>query len=216
MVDTPARAWHAVTALVSGSALLLQLVLSTGLAGEPLAVRWLRFLSFFTIQSNLLVCVTTARLALHGDVEPRGWRVARLCGVMGITVTGLVYVTVLRGVNDIEGWWVVADAMLHYATPLLAVAGWLAFGPRGRVDRGVVGRALLWPVAWLGYTLVHGAVSRWYPYPFLDVDEIGYGSTLLNCAVVTLLMVGVASGLLALDRRLPARGRTGRAATMHG
>lgn len=216
MVDTPARTWHAVTALVSGAALALQLVLSTALEGEPLAVRWLRLVSFFTIQSNLLVCVTTSRLALRGDVEPRGWRVARLCGVMGITVTGLVYVTVLRGINDLEGWWVVADAMLHYAVPLLAVVGWLAFGPRGRVDRSVAGRALLWPVAWLAYTLAHGAVSGWYPYPFLDVAELGYGPALLNCAVVTVLMVAVASALLALDHRLPARGRTGAAATMPG
>ncbi len=216
MVDLPARTWHAVTALVSGAALALQLVLSTALEGEPLAVRWLRLVSFFTIQSNLLVCVTTARLALRGDVEPRGWRVARLCGVMGITVTGLVYVTVLRGINDLEGWWVVADAMLHYAVPLLAVVGWLAFGPRGRVDRSVAGRALLWPVAWLAYTLAHGAVSGWYPYPFLDVADLGYGPALLNCAVVTVLMVAVASALLALDRRLPARGRTGAAATMQG
>jgi hypothetical protein len=65
-----ARVVHAATALVAVTALVLQLVLvvigSSVLAeGEvpPMLTRLGRLVSYFTIQSNLLVAVTAAQLA---------------------------------------------------------------------------------------------------------------------------------------------------------
>ena len=51
-------------------------------------------------------------------------------------------------------------------------------------------------------TFVRGAVTGWYPYPFLDVTEVGYPTALL--AVAGVLVLGVVLLLLFrwLDRRL--------------
>ncbi|MFM6849572.1 MAG: Pr6Pr family membrane protein [Terrabacter sp.] len=43
---------------------------------------------------------------------------------------------------------------------------------------------------------------RWYPYPFLDVERIGYGTTLLNCAVIAVLFLALAALARWADRRL--------------
>jgi hypothetical protein len=32
---------------------------------------------------------------------------------------------------------------------------------------------LAYPAAWLGYTLIRGASVDWYPYPFVDVSQLG-------------------------------------------
>ncbi len=51
--------------------------------------------------------------------------------------------------------------------------------------------------------LVLGAITDWYPYPFLDVVEIGYAPALRNLVVVAVLAVVLLLGLRLADRRLP-------------
>ena len=66
------------------------------------------------------------------------------------------------------------NLVVHYIVPIMMVAGWFAFGPRPRAGRLTVLWSLLFPVLWLAYTLVRGAIWKWYPYPFLDVTSHGY------------------------------------------
>ena len=202
----PGAPWfHLATAVVATAALLLQLVLTTTAGGASLPVRWLRLVSYFTIESNLLVAASAWALWRRPNRGVRTvFRVVRLAGVVGITVTGLVYVVVLRPVVDLAGWWVVADALLHYVVPVMAVVGWAVYGPRRRVDRRVVLLVLAWPAAWFGWTLLHGAVSGFYPYPFVDVDDLGYGHVLGNAALVLVLLLAVSGVYLWVDVRLDA------------
>ena len=46
---------------------------------------------------------------------------------------------------------------------------------------------------------------NWYPYPFIDVDELGYPVVLVNGALVAALMLVLFAGALWLDGRLPTR-----------
>ena len=199
--------WHVAVAAIVGLALVLQLVLVIAFAedGAPqsASVRVLRFFSFFTVQSNILVLIAALSLAANPARDGSLWRVVRLDAVLAITVTGVVHYVALRPIQDLSGWDSVADVLLHVVSPILALAGWLAFGPRPRIDAIDVGRSVIWPVLWLAYTLIHGAVTDWYPYPFIDVGEIGYGRTLINAAIVTVIFLALASGARWLDRKLP-------------
>jgi len=89
--------------------------------------------------------------------------------------------------------------------PLLAVIGWVVFGPRERATRADLVPFLVVPVGWLAYTLVRGAFVDWYPYPFIDVVEHGYGVVLLNVIGVAAFLVVLALLAIALDRRLTKR-----------
>lgn len=51
---------------------------------------------------------------------------------------------------------------------------------------------------------MHGAVTGWYPYPFLDVATIGFADSVRNSAVVLVIGVAIAAVLTILDRRLPS------------
>ncbi|MBN9373985.1 MAG: Pr6Pr family membrane protein [Cellulomonas sp.] len=206
------RAVHVATFTVAAFAVVFQLVLVVQ-GHSPLvpelrpstaeAVR--RFFSFFTIQSNLLVAATTLPLVAGRGAQGRVWAVARLDAVVGITVTGVVHLVLLRPILHLAGvdWW--ADLLLHAVVPVLAVASWLVVGPRGRARPRDVWPALAWPVLWLVATLALGPAVRWYPYPFLDVATHGLAQVLLVCLVVAVLFVGLARGAVALDRRLPQR-----------
>jgi len=46
-------------------------------------------------------------------------------------------------------WHAVCDKLLRIAIPMLAIIGWLIFGPRHRVSLSTVLLGLIWPVAGL-------------------------------------------------------------------
>lgn len=197
-----ARLVHGVTAVVVIAALVLQVALVVRNGVGPIGARLVDLASYFTIQSNLLVAVTAVALALRPDRDGTVWRVVRLDALLGITVTGVVYLTVLAPLQDLSGAPAVADIGLHYVSPALAVLAWFGYGPRHRIDRRTAWLALVWPVLYFAYTLVHGPVAGWYPYPFLDVVVHGYASVLGNAVLVTALMFGVAFLYWRGDRRL--------------
>jgi hypothetical protein len=129
----------------------------------------------------LIVGVTTLLLALKPNRSSIVFAVARLTGVVAITVTGLVYHVALANLLDLQGWEQLGNQLVHTVVPILAVTGWLMFGPRELTSARVARWTLLFPVCWLAFTLVRGSVVNWYPYPFIDVTQIGYGGAVLNC-----------------------------------
>jgi hypothetical protein len=86
----------------------------------------------------------------------------------------------------------------------MMVLGWLFFGPRPRIERRTVVFALVWPVAWITYIVCYGAISKWYPYPFLDVITHGYGRVIADTVGVVVVLLVVAVLFWSGDRRLPA------------
>jgi hypothetical protein len=161
--------------------------------------RALNTFTFFTILSNLLVGAAVVLLVIKPHRSSFTFSVFRLIGVVAIAVTGIVYHVALAGLFDLQGWERLGDQLVHTAVPLLAVIGWLWWGPRGLTSWRIVRWSLVFPIGWLGFTLIRGAFVKWYPYPFVDVTRLGYGGTLLNCVWVSLLLLGLAAGAHALD-----------------
>jgi hypothetical protein len=204
-----ARAWHLLTALVAAVALALQLVLviDGGRVLEEthppsMTLRLLRFVAYFTIQGNILVLVSTAFLVrdrAYGD--PRR-RVLRTAAMTGIIVTGLVHWFLLRPLLDLHGADFLADKLLHVVVPILALTGWLVFGPRPTMTWAASLRATVWPLAWLLVILVQGGVSGWYPYPFLDHREHGWDHVVVVSVGIFVLWFALLVGQHAYDRRV--------------
>lgn len=214
-MDDPrlARAVLGATSLVVTAGLVLQLVLSiTAESGtgsfESTPARIVNFFSFFTVLSNITVAVTTGMLAIRLDRRSALFRTLRLDGVIAIAVTGVVFHLTLAQLQELTGWDALADGILHTASPILAVLGWLLVGPRGHLTPRIVRLAVIAPVCWLAYALVRGALVQdrygddYYPYPFLDVQQHGYPVVLVNAAIVAVLFLVLSYGALALDRRL--------------
>ena len=203
-----ARGWFAVTSLVALTGLVTQVIATaadtTGqfrTAGGRIA----NLFCFFTIDSNLLVAVTSALLALGVARATGPFRVLWLDALVGIIVTGVVYQVALAGLYDLHGLSLFSDTMLHKVSPILFVLGWLLVAPRGALTWRTVWWSLAYPLVWLAFTLVRGAITGFYPYPFLDAGEQGYGSITVNCLVIAAFFIGLGVGALALDRTLARR-----------
>jgi len=204
----PARAVFAATALAVLTGLALQLWSSVHLTGTQFTSRTalvVNVFCYFTVQSNVIVMVTTAALASRPDRPSTVFRVARLPGVVAIAITFVVFHVALAGLQDLTGAAATANLLLHTVAPLLAVAGWLVFGPRRTTSRGIAALTLVFPLCWSVLALVRGAIIHFYPYPFVDVRVLGYPRVLVNVLLVGALFAALSAAAVVVDRRIPAR-----------
>jgi hypothetical protein len=203
-----ARHWFCATAACAFAGIVISAITAANNAGghfQPAAARFLNAFAFFTIQSNLLVGLSSLLLGIRPERRSTPFAVLRLSSLVAITVTGVVFHAVLAQTLDLNSWDAVGNELVHTVVPVMAVVGWLLAGPRGLVTRQVVWLSLIFPVCWLAFTLIRGAIAHWYPYPFIDVTTLGYGGAALNCVWVAILALGLAAGARVLDQRL---GRT--------
>ncbi len=208
-----ARVWFGSIAVIVAVSLIIQLTLifasdqngHYGTDGPDLTVaaKLVRFLSYFTIQSSIFVLFTSIALAVNVHRDGPVWRVMRLDAMLGIVLAGLVYETILAPLVHLTGWALAATIGFHYVAPWSILLGWLIFGPRARMSWATVGLAFIWPILWLTYTFVHGAITSWSPYPFLDATARGYPQALLNSGLAVIVTIGIVGILAVIDKWLP-------------
>jgi hypothetical protein len=117
-----------------------------------------------------------------------------------IAIVGLVYQLLLRHLWNPQGAQWVADVLLHSIIPVGYVVYWWLFAPRDGLSwKNAVGW-LVYPGAYLVYTLARGAVSGLYPYPFVDVTALGYRGVLARSAGLMLLFFSVGLLIVAIAR----------------
>lgn len=188
---TTARAFAAVGATVGWVALDLQLValhINAAARGVAFWTATVNYFSYFTILANILATLVLSAFAL--DL----WGVLRRPAVtaaaaMYMAATGVVYFTILRHIWNPQGLDWVADTLLHYVMPVVYVLFWLIFASKAGLTARHAGLWLLFPVVYSLYSLVRGALMGFYPYPFIDVNVLGYPVVFRNAA---LLAVGFA------------------------
>ncbi len=210
-----ARLWFAANALIVAVAIVVQLSVTADHEGGFFTgnAAVLNVFVFFTIQSNIAVGLSSFLLAAGWANTSTAFSTLRMIGVVGITITFIVFHAVLRDLQDLTGQAAFADFLLHTLSPVVCVAGWLVFGPRRSPSKRVVMWMLLYVIAWGTFTMIRGAVVRhdgvhFYPYPFMDPTENGYLRVAVYLAIIAVVYVGAAAGALALDRVLQGRSTT--------
>lgn len=182
-------------AALSWFAVVLQLIITEG--------SFFNFISYFTILSNFLVAVSlTFTLATPNSSLGKYFSSVKVQSAIAlyIFIVGLVYNFVLRGIWQPTGWQLIVDNLLHVAVPILYVFYWFIFTPRGKLN-WIDG--LTWayfPFGYLIYSLIRGHFTAWYPYPFLNVNEIGYPKVLLNSGLMVIAFIFIGLLLIALNR----------------
>ena len=161
-----------------------------------------RFFSYFTILTNILVALSfTALLLRQGSSWRRFFsRPGVLTAIaVYIAVVGIVYNLVLRALWKPEGLQRMVDELLHTVIPLLYIVFWLINVSHSALSWKAILSWLIYPFIYFLYVLAGGALSGFYPYPFVNVREHGYGAVLLNslyimCAFVFLSAVFISIG----------------------
>jgi hypothetical protein len=198
-------------AAVGWAALALQLYLLVTLSmsngvGVPVGV--VRYFSYFTILTNIIVALVLSASWLPAAASRWFSRPGvRAATAAYIAMVGIVYGLLLRDVWNPQGLQKLADIVLHDVMPLLYVGFWLMFWRAGTTSWNVVPSWLIYPLVYLAYALVHGAIAGWYPYHFIDAGVLGYPQAFVNAAMITVAFSVLCLVVIAIDRTRPDLGR---------
>ena len=168
-------------------------------AGRSLLGSIAFYFSFFTVLTNIGAVLVHASL-----VSPAGYawfpafagRRIRAGVAVAITLVFIVYRTVLAGLWQPEGLFLLCDILLHYVTPPLFVLWWLIAGADGGTRWRDISWWMTYPLAYLACVLIRAPFAGEVPYPFLDVAKNGAASVAVSALAITALFVGL--GVLAV------------------
>lgn len=195
--------FFAIIAIVGWFAVVLQLYLIILNRVASLPETMVRFFSFFTIQTNILVAICFSFLWLKPKSKwglffskPKNTTAITLY----ITIVGLVYNVILRFLWVPTGYQKIADELLHLVIPILVLVYWILFVPKKTLEFKNIFPWLIFPAVYLVYTLIRGAFFSFYPYPFVDVVLLGYGKVLLNSFFMVLAFLFFGTLLIGIGK----------------
>jgi hypothetical protein len=182
---------------------------------SEIAARTLNFFSYFTILTNVLVALAMTLPVVAGGTAVGRFAASnsvRAAVTMFAVVVGVVYHLLLAATWKPTGLQLWVDQGLHSMMPLAMLIDWLFLTPRTRLGWPEPLRWLVFPVIYGAWTLLHGGLSGWWPYWFVDVGELGLERATINFAGLLAFFAVVGLGVVAIDRMLAARDRTPRPA----
>jgi hypothetical protein len=212
---SPARRVVGIVRLVAGIGLFAVIAIQIGdrvIAGhfDPA-----EYFSYFTIQTsliNIVVFLVGGWMALRHPSDTVLYTTVRMSTVGFALITAGVFNLLLRNVPYVgpyEGllW---PNEVIHVWVPILIVLDWLLSPGRPALPWRALVAAVIYPVGWITYTLIRGAFTGNYPYPFLDPATGGWGSVAIYIVALTAFLVGIAALSIAYGRRRkpPALART--------
>lgn len=184
--------WFAVTS---------QFILMIENKATPIMEMTIRFFSFFTILSNILVSGYFTHQVFEKKKRSKSLfnQPGSLTAItVYITVVGMVYQIALRHVWQPTGLQMIVDELLHTLIPTLVIIYWALYEQKSRLEWKKIPRFLLYPLFYLAFILLRGQFSDFYPYPFINVIELGWVKTLMNIMVLlgvfvflSLLFIGI-------------------------
>jgi hypothetical protein len=218
MVNPSALRRHfvAVAAMLGWAGLSIQMYLilhSRWTLGASLIGGLMSFFSYFTVLSNTLVatvltCEWTSRESAARRWFLQPWVSSAIA--VSIAVVSLAYNLLLRHLWHPEGWQWLADELLHDIIPLLFLGYWWRCVPKGTLRVWHIALWVIYPLLYFAYALLRGHLLAVYPYPFVDVDKLGYPQVFINAGGLLAGFVVIALLVIGLDRWLGSRTKSQR------
>lgn len=169
------------------------------------------YFAYFSIVSSILAGIVLALSGLtllQGRDEGERLHTFRLIATVSMIIVGVVYHALLGDSavdpRDIGYQWpVVPNLVIHTYAPILIVIDYLVsikgYKPSWKKAWWVV----VYPLAWLAFSLVRGLLDGWWPYWFINPNsEGGVVGMLTYVLIIAAGFIGL--GFIVLGARLAA------------
>jgi hypothetical protein len=162
----------------------------------------IRFFSFFTILTNIIVAIYFSLILFYKNENLRSITRPGILTAMTIYIfmVGSVYQVALRHVWNPEGIQLIVDELLHSIIPALVIIFWTLYENKQAVKYSQIPKWAIYPISYLLYILIRGSFSNFYPYPFVNVNEIGLTKALINSAILLLIFLFFATMFVFIGR----------------
>ena len=168
------------------------------------------YFSFFTILTNTLLVLVYLGAVVRGQRWLMLFRkpVTRATAAATITLVGTYYHFALSGLYQVDGLLEVCIVIMHYVAPVLYLIWFAGWNRTGTLKWAAIPKMLVYPLVYLIFILLRGAVTGEYPYPSFDVAVLGYGPVAVTSAVLLVALIVFNAVAIAVDRSLLASKRS--------
>jgi hypothetical protein len=163
------------------------------------------FFSYFTNLSNIfasVVMVVGALFLIQGRRPTLTDDIIRGTSVVCMALVGIVFSILLRNedLGNLLPW---VNNVVHYIMPIVVVLDWLFQPPQSELAVKQITYWLIFPLIYLIYSIVRGAVVGFYAYPFFNPDKVGgYGGAFIYSVAILAVFLVVSWFLLKLGNKL--------------
>ena len=204
---------------------LVGCIASLGIFDDIDMFRWDFYVYFTNISNFLCFGVMLAALIQTAKKKEDGYVTAspvlNFVGVLGILLTFLVFNIMLAGAEgrDPQLNWRIGSLTFHVVLPIMYIAHWFLFYERGRCKWHYPLVSAGFPLAYAIFLLIHAAILKFdssiltptgtgiliYPYPFVNLDNLGPTGVLMWVAALAVAFVAMGYAFYGLDRLLKSK-----------
>lgn len=134
------------------------------------------YFSYFTVLSNILITVLFLTFGIMGFKKALKIKIIRVVygpAVLYMTITGIVFWTLLHGGRDHQQLLPWVTIMLHGIMPIAVLFAWIVFHLKTKLTYVDAIKWLAFPLLFVVYTLLRGPFIGWYPYVILNPATAG-------------------------------------------
>jgi hypothetical protein len=167
------------------------------------------FFSYFTNLSNIFAAVllVVGAIYLIQNRKPSPTvDIIRGASAVSMAIVGIVFSVLLRNVDlgHLLPW---VNVVLHYVMPIVVVADWFITPPQIKPKRGYIKYWLIFPLIYLVYSILRGASTGFYAYPFFNPAKSGgYAGVSAYCLAILIAFLVCSWLLIGLGNQLKRDG----------
>ena len=170
------------------------------------------YFSYFSITSCLLTAVVLTLSAIQltrGQAETKLLSLSRLTMAVSMVIVGVIYNALLRGGDpdprDVGyAWPVLPNEVVHTYVPILIFIEWLFTRTTIALKINQAFWVLVYPLTWLGFSIIRGIITGWWPYWFID-PQYGIGTQATWIVVIAVMFSVLALGFIPAQKALAKR-----------
>lgn len=171
-------------AIIGWITLAYRIYLKITTSSLPFIEAIVEFFSYFTVLTNLLVTIYCTLQLISIDRQKQTNIFLKKETLTALTVfillVGMVYHLVLKSLWKPEGLLMITDEIYHTFVPLGTLFLWIFSTNNKLSNLKYLFSWLLYPALYLTFVLIRGSFSNFYPYPFINVAELGIEKVMLN------------------------------------
>ena len=169
------------------------------------------YFGYFTVWANILIALALTAPLLNPDRKLANFfkrPAVRAALASYILMVSVVYHMLIVPYWNPQGFtWVTATG-LHAVMPALYIIDWLFFAEKRPIFYKHLPYWLIFPAVYGVTSIIRGLLTNVYPYPFLNVAELGIGSVLFNMFGLVAVFAVVGPVFIAVAHQISNRTKT--------
>lgn len=164
-------------------------------------------LLYFTVQSNIMVCAYLildtfifGSIRTPGNRAGKRWQNTHGAVLLYIIITGIIYNTMLASGHQVSGLNSVVVQFNHTLTPLLFLFDWILNQKRYSYTERLIIPWLGYPILYLVFGTIEGALIGKFRYPFLNFANQGTGNYLIGIVIVAVTFMICSQIIISINR----------------